>query len=89
MCLLSHFSCIRLSATLWTAVYQASLSVGLSKQEYWSELPFSPPGDLLHAGIKPASFRSDLHWQVGSLPVPHGKSNSALKLNSFICTPKN
>ena len=65
MCLLSHFSCVQLSATLWTAVYQASLSVGFSKQECWSALPFSPPGDLPHAGIQPASFRSDLHWKVG------------------------
>ena len=34
---------------------QAPLSMGFSKQEYWSGLSFPPPGDLLDPGIKPAS----------------------------------
>ena len=38
--------------------HQASLSMGVSRQEYWSELPCPPPGDLPHPGIKPASLRS-------------------------------
>ena len=42
-------------ATLWTAAHQASLSVGFSRQEYWSGLPCSSPGDLPNRGIKPAS----------------------------------
>ena len=33
-------------------VHQASLPIDFSRQEYWSELPCSPPGDLLHLGIK-------------------------------------
>ena len=33
-------------ATPWTVAQQAPLSMGFSRQEYWSELPFSPPGDL-------------------------------------------
>ena len=37
---------------------QASLSVGFSRQEYWSGLPFPPPGDLANPGIKPKSLRS-------------------------------
>ena len=44
--LLSHFSRVRLCATPWTAAYQASLSMGFSKQEHWSGLPFPSPGDL-------------------------------------------
>ena len=37
---------------------QAPLSMGFSRQEYWSELPFSPPGDLLHPGIETMSLIS-------------------------------
>ena len=39
----------------WTVVYQASLSMGFSRQEYWSGLPFLSPGDLPNPGIKPGS----------------------------------
>ena len=49
---LSH---VRLFATPWTVAYQASLSMGFSRQEYWSELPFPSPGDLPDPGIKPRS----------------------------------
>ena len=43
--------------TLWTIACQAPLSRSqeFSKQEYWNELPFPPPGDLPHPGLKPAS----------------------------------
>ena len=41
--LLSHFSRVQLCATPWTAAYQASPSMGFSRQEYWSELPFPSP----------------------------------------------
>ena len=36
--------------------HQAPLSMGFSRQEYWSGLPFPPPGDLLHPGIEPVSL---------------------------------
>ena len=49
------FSCVQLFAAPWTIACQAPLSVGLSRQEYWSGLPFPPPGDLPDPGIKPAS----------------------------------
>ena len=55
---LSHFSINRHFATLRTLTCQAPLSVGFSRQEYWSELPFPPPGDLPNPGIKPASLMS-------------------------------
>ena len=45
----------RLSATVWTVASQAPLSMGSHRQEYWSGLPFPPPGDLPHQGIKPTS----------------------------------
>ena len=40
---LSCFSCVRLSATLWTLACQAPLFMGFSRQEYWSGLPFPSP----------------------------------------------
>ena len=39
MCVISHFSRVQLFATLWTIACQAPLSMGLSRQEYWSGLP--------------------------------------------------
>ena len=54
----NRFSCIRLFATLWTLARQAPLSMGFSRQEYCSGLPWPPPGDLPNPGIKPASFMS-------------------------------
>ena len=56
--MLSHFSHVRLFATLWTIACQAPLSMGFSRQEYWSELPCPPPGDLLDPGIQLVSLRS-------------------------------
>ena len=41
--------------TLWTIAHQAPLSMGFSRQEYWSGLPCLPPGDLPNPGIKPMS----------------------------------
>ena len=45
---------VRLFATPWTVARQASLSMGLSQQEYWSGLPFPLPGDLPNPRIEPA-----------------------------------
>ena len=59
--------------TLWTVAHQAPLSLGLSRQEYWSGLPCPPPGDLPDPEIKP-TFLLLLHWQEGSSPLtPPGK----------------
>ena len=55
---LSHFSPVQLFATLWTVAHQAPLSMGFSRQEYWSGLPCPPPGDLLDPGIELASLVS-------------------------------
>ena len=48
-------SCVWLSATPWTVAHQAPLSMGFSRQEYWSGFPFPFPGDLPDPGIKPTS----------------------------------
>ena len=56
--LLSH---VRLFVTPWTVAYQAPPSMGFSRQEYWSGLPFPSPGDLPDPGIEPRSpaFQAD------------------------------
>ena len=46
---------VRLLATPWTVAYQAPLSMGFSRQEYWSGLPFPSPGDLPDPGIESVS----------------------------------
>ena len=56
--MLSHFSHVQLFATPWTIAHQAPLSMGFSKQEYWSGFPCPPPGDLPKPGIEPVSLRS-------------------------------
>ena len=46
-------SYVRLFAAPWTVAHQAPLSMGILRQEYWSGLPFPPPGDLPDPGVKP------------------------------------
>ena len=46
---------VRLFATSWTIAYQAPPSMGFSRQECWSGLPFPSPGDLPNPGIEPGS----------------------------------
>ena len=54
--ILSHCSRVQLCETLWTVACQVSLSMALCRQEYWSELPCSPPEDLPGPGIEPMSL---------------------------------
>ena len=51
-CMLSHFSQVQLFVTSWTVAHHAPLSMGFSRQEYWSGLPFPSPGDLPNLGIE-------------------------------------
>ena len=57
-CVLSVFTRVRLLVTPWTVAHQAPLSMGFSRQEYWSGLPCPPPGDLPDPGIEPVSLTS-------------------------------
>ena len=61
---LSHLSCVQLSATLWVVAHQAFLSMGFSRQESWSGLTFSPPGNLPNPHLLCL-----LNWQAGCLPL--------------------
>ena len=55
---LTHFSCVQLFVTPQTVAHQAHLSIGFSREEYWSELLFPSPGDLPNPEIEPASLVS-------------------------------
>ena len=52
---MKSLSCVQLFATPWTVAYQAPLSMGFSRQGYWSGLPFPSPEDLPNPGIEPGS----------------------------------
>ena len=72
---------VRLFATPWTVAYQASLSMELSRQGYWSGLPFPSPGGLPDPGIEPRSPT----LQADTLPSePPGKPKSQLKRIYFL-----
>ena len=57
-CMLGCFSCVLLLVTLWTKALQAPLSMGFSRQEYWSGLSCPPPGDLPNPGVESTSLTS-------------------------------
>ena len=61
---MESLSRVQLFATPWTVAYQAPPSMGFSRQDYWSGMPFPPPGDLPNSGIEP-KFPS---LQADSLP---------------------
>ena len=70
---LSHLSRVQLVATQQTIACQAPLSMGFSRQEFWSGLPFPSPGDLPDEGIEPGSHLQHCrlilyhlsHWREG------------------------
>ena len=73
-CVLSCFSHVRLFMAPWTVARQVPLSMGCSKQEYWSGLSCPTPRDLPDPGVKSVSLMSPA-FQADSLPlVPHEKS---------------
>ena len=61
-------------ATPWTIACQAPLSMGFPRQEYWSELPFPAPGDLLNPGVKLATPALSPALQVDPLPLSYRES---------------
>ena len=72
-CMLSHFGPVGSFATPWSVACQAHLSMKVSRREYQSGLPCSPPEDLPNLGIEPVSLLSP-ELQADSLPLaPSGK----------------
>ena len=79
----------RLFVTLRTVAHRALLSMGFSRQEYWSGWPCAPSGDLPDPGIKPAPLISPA-LTVGSLPLaPPGKPVNDSKYKFHINTKLN
>ena len=85
---------VRLFATPWTVAYQALQSMGFSRQEYWSGLPFPSPGDLPNPGIKlgsPALQTDTLPSEPCSLGISNflevisSLSHSVVFLYFFAC----
>ena len=81
---MKSLSRVRLFATPWTVTYEVSPSMGFSKQEYWSGLPFPSPGDLSDPGIEPPSpeapaLQVDFFFflTAESLGKPRNKQRSA------------
>ena len=69
---MKSLSRVQLFATPWTVAYQAPLSMGFSRQEYWNGLPFPSPGDLPNPGIEPRSpaLQADsLPSEISFLPL--------------------
>ena len=72
------FSCVQLFATPGTVALQAPLSMGFSRQEYWSGLPCPPPGGLLNPEIEPLSPAS---------PAAAAAAAKSLQLCPILCDP--
>ena len=79
----SHAKSLQSCLTLWTVALQAPLSIGFSRQEYWSGMPCPPPGDLIDQGIKPAFPTLAGRYFT---TVPPGKPNWGLvRMNDTHC----
>ena len=81
VCVLSCLNHIWLFATLWTVVCQTLLSMRFFRQEYWSGLPFPPPGNLPNPGTERVSYVFCFARQI----IYHWATRQALKKRCIIC----
>ena len=72
---------VQLFVTPWAIAYQAPLSMGFSRQEYWTGVPFPSPGDLPYPGIEPGS--PTLHAMDSLLSKPQGSPQVALVVKNL------
>ena len=71
---------VRLFVTWWTVARQAPPSMGFSRQEYWSGLPFPSPGDLPNPGVEPRSPALEADALTSEPPgKPYVRSTSSFK----------
>ena len=80
MCIYSVAQLCLTLKTPWTVTCQVPLFMGFLRQEYWSELPLLPPGNLLHPGIEPRStaLQADflpLNQSIRVLNLPYSFSD--------------
>ena len=80
-------SCVWFFSTPWTVAHQAPLSMEFSRQEYWSKLPFSSPGDLPNPGIEPMSLASAA-FHVDSLALSHQNDWNQLNKQQYLRSPR-
>ena len=89
VCALSH---VRLFVTPWIVAHQTPLSMGFSRQEYWSGLPCPPPGDLPNPGIRPVSlmppaladgfFTTSATWEAQGICTGHLSLSTQMRAES-------
>ena len=84
-----HAACLVFQSCLtlcnpWTVAHQAPLSMEFSRQEYWSKLSFSPPGDLPDPGIEPMSPIAPALADGFFITKPPGKPLSFHKADYFV-----
>ena len=89
---IAFFSCVWFFATPWTAAHQAHLSMGFSRQEFLSGLPFPPPADLPDPGIEPTfswvsciAVRCFTHWATWEVSQAHSVMSDSLRLHGLLC----
>ena len=83
----SH-SRVQFLGTTWYATHQVPLSMGFSRQEYWSRLPCPPPGDLPHSGIEPASPALQADSLLLNLRGSPSKDAYVLIFNTLLFFPR-
>ena len=79
----SH-SCVQFFAIPWTVTHQAPLSMGFSRQEYWSGLPFPSSGDLPNPRIKPRSLAlqaNSLLYEPPGKPKKYKRNEAASRIS--------
>ena len=81
--IVKSLSRVRIFVTLWTVAYQASPSMGFSRQEYWSGLPFPSPGDFPDPGIEPRSPALEADALTSE---PPGKPTSSIGFSNGECS---
>ena len=84
---MKSLSCVRLFATPWTVARQAPLSMGFSRQEYWSGLPFSSPGDLPNPGIEPRSPTLQADSLFSEPPGKPREGGKEIQKGGYMCIP--
>ena len=78
--MLSCFSHVQLSVTLWTEAHHATLSMGFPRQEYWNVLAFPYPGDLPDPGIQPVSPATPALQMYYFTTEPSRKANPSIPI---------
>ena len=81
--------CVQLCVTPWTVAHQAPLSMGFSRQEYWSGLPCPSPGDLPNPGIKPKSPALQVDLLLSEPPGNEFTDYSPIQNKKFKVKKKN